>query len=169
MGLPFRGSFRRVPGICLSNGWCRRAGPRTGASVINCCWVSCNRFMWYGLSPNAKCVPRTQSSLGIIIRFGSYRTRWGKRKRFRCKGCGRTFCRNSGAVYHRLQHRRATFDKVAAMSVEGVNKSSIARAKQVAWNTVDRWLEKAAAACRRFNHQTILATRSPSFKMFLLE
>jgi len=41
------------------------------------------------------------------------------------------------------------------MSVEGVNKSSIARAKQVAWNTVDRWLEKAAAACRRFNHQTI--------------
>jgi IS1 family transposase len=41
------------------------------------------------------------------------------------------------------------------MSVEGLNKSSIARAKQVAWNTVDRWLEKAAAACRRFNHQTI--------------
>ena len=41
------------------------------------------------------------------------------------------------------------------MSVEGVNKSSIARAKQIAWNTVDRWLEKAAASCRRFNHQTI--------------
>ena len=37
----------------------------------------------------------------------------------------------------------------------GVNKSSIARAKQVAWNTVDRRLEKAATACCRFNHQTI--------------
>ena len=37
------------------------------------------------------------------------------------------------------------------LSVEGVNKSPIARVKQIAWNTVDRWLEKAAASCRRFN------------------
>lgn len=28
---------------------------------------------------------------------------------------------------YRLQHRRSTFDSIAAMSVEGVNKSSIAR------------------------------------------
>src|SRR5688572_23749492 len=55
----------------------------------------------------------------------------------------------------RLKHRRATFDEVAALSVEGVNKSSIARVKQPAWNTVDRWLEKAAAVCRRFNQQRI--------------
>ena len=66
----------------------------------------------------------------MIIRFGSYPTRWGRR----------TFCRNRGTVYHRLQHRRATFDEVAALSVEGVNKSAIARVKQIAWNTVDRWL-----------------------------
>ncbi len=52
-----------------------------------------------------------------------------------------------GTVYHRLQHRRATFDEVAALSVEGFNKSSIARVKQLAWNTVDRWLEKAAREC----------------------
>ena len=92
-----------------------------------------------------------------IIRYGFYRTRWGKRRRFRCKACGRTFCGNRGTVYHRLQHRRVTFeaDEVAALSVEGVNKSSIARVHQIAWNTVDRWLEKAAASCRRFNHQRI--------------
>jgi IS1 family transposase len=34
-----------------------------------------------------------------------------------------------------------------------VNKSAIARVQQIAWNTVDRWLEKAAACCRRFNHR----------------
>jgi len=39
--------------------------------------------------------------------------------------------------------------------VEGVNKSAIARVKRLAWNTVDRWLERAAAWCRRFNDQSI--------------
>ena len=105
--------------------------------------------------PNLTCPLRTNPSLGIIIRFGFYQTRWGKRRRFRCNSCGKTFCRNSGTVYYRLQHRRATFDEVAALSVEGVNKSAIARVQQIAWNTVDRWLEKAAASCRRFNHQRI--------------
>src|SRR5687767_10451099 len=101
--------------------------------------------------PNSHCVPPSDSSRRTIIRFGFYQTRWGKRRRFRCQICRRTFCKNQGTVYYRLQHRRATFDEVAALSVEGVNKSTIARAKRIAWNTVDRWLEKAAEFCRRFN------------------
>src|SRR5450759_1699091 len=105
--------------------------------------------------PDEKCRSRPTSSLAIIICFGFYQTRWGKRRRFRCKGCGRSFCRSSGTVYHRLQHRRAMFDQVAALSVDGVSKSAIARVQQIAWNTVDRWLEKAAAACRLFNHRRI--------------
>jgi hypothetical protein len=45
---------------------------------------------------------------------------------------------NTKTLYHRLQHRRATFDEVAAVGVEGLNKSAIARVKRIAWNTVDR-------------------------------
>src|SRR5579872_7214188 len=90
-----------------------------------------------------------------VIRHGFYQTRWGKRRRFRCNSCGRTFGRTSGTLYHRLQHRRSLMDEVAALSVEGVNKSAIARVKQIAWNTVDRWLERAAMFCRRFNQQRI--------------
>jgi IS1 family transposase len=41
------------------------------------------------------------------------------------------------------------------LSVEGTNKSAIARVKGIAWNTVHRWLERAAAWCRRFNDRTI--------------
>jgi hypothetical protein len=41
------------------------------------------------------------------------------------------------------------------LSVEGLNKSAIARVKGIAWNTVHRWLKKAAAWCRRFNDRTI--------------
>ena len=90
-----------------------------------------------------------------MIRYGFYQTKWGKHRRYRCQACGKTFCRNSGTLYHRLQHRRATFDEVAALSVEGLNKSANARVKQIAWNTVDRWLERAAGSCRRFNDQRI--------------
>ena len=36
-----------------------------------------------------------------------------------------------------------------------MNKSAIARVQQIAWNTVDRWLEKAAVLCRRFNDRRI--------------
>jgi DNA-directed RNA polymerase specialized sigma24 family protein len=48
-------------------------------------------------------------------------------------------------------NRRATFDEVAALSVEGLNQSAIARAKRISWNTVHRWLERAAGCCRRFS------------------
>jgi IS1 family transposase len=76
-------------------------------------------------------------------------------RRYRCQACGKTFCTNTGTPYHRLQHRRATFDEVAALSVEGLNKSAISRAKQIAWNTVDGWLERAADSCHRFNARRI--------------
>ena len=38
-----------------------------------------------------------------------------------------------------------------ALRVEGVSLSAIARVERLAWNTVARWLEKAAAVCRGFN------------------
>jgi len=104
---------------------------------------------------NPQCPLWGQASAATNIRYGFYQTKWEKRRRYRCQACGKTFCRNSGTLYHRLQHRRATFDKVAALSVEGLNKSAIARVKQIAWNTVDRWLEKAASACCRFNDGNI--------------
>ncbi len=43
------------------------------------------------------------------------------------------------------------FDRVAALSVEGMNKSAIARIERLSWNTVARWIERAAAAASRFN------------------
>ena len=53
------------------------------------------------------------------------------------------------------KHRRATFDVVIALRVEGVSISAISRIKGIAWNTAARWLEKAAQVCRRFNHRRI--------------
>jgi len=91
---------------------------------------------------------------GNIIRHGFYRTRCGKRRRYRCVGCGKTFSSTKGTPYYRLQHRRATFDAVVALRVEGVSIAAIARVQGNAWNTVARWLGTAAQVCRRFNRET---------------
>jgi transposase-like protein/IS1 family transposase len=105
--------------------------------------------------PNRECRVAGKTSSENIIGHGFYKTKWGRRRRYRCNACGKTFCSNSGTVYHRLQHRRATFDEVATLSVEGLNKSAIARVERIAWNTVDRWLHKAANSCRHFTDQKI--------------
>jgi hypothetical protein len=55
--------------------------------------------------------------------------------------------------YYRLQHRHSTFDEVASLSVEGLSKSAIARVKRIGWNTVHRWLERAAAWCCCFSNR----------------
>ncbi len=105
---------------------------------------------------NPACPLRGNVSSGNIVRHGFYRTRSGKRRRFRCVGCGKTFSSTKGTPYYRLQHRRATFDAVVALRVEGVSISAIARiCVGIAWNTVARWLERAAQVCRRFNHRRI--------------
>ena len=66
-----------------------------------------------------------------------------------------TFSSTKGTPYYRLQHRRATFDTVVALRVEGVSISAVARVEGIAWNTVARWLERAALSCRRFNSRRI--------------
>jgi transposase-like protein/IS1 family transposase len=105
--------------------------------------------------PNKECPLAQKTNSRNIIGHGFYKTKWGRRRRYRCGTCGKTFCSNSGTPYHRLQHRRTTFDEVAALSVEGLNKSAIARVKRIAWNTVDRWLQRAAESCRRFSNHKI--------------
>ena len=68
-----------------------------------------------------------------------------------CTTCGTTFGATTGTPYKRLQHFIRAFDRVAALSVEGMNKSATARIERLSWNTVARWLERAAATARRSN------------------
>ncbi len=114
--------------------------------------------------PNRNCHLSRKAGAGSIIRFGFYTTKSGKRCRFRCRTCGKTFCSNIGTPYYRLQHRRATFDDVAALSAEGLNKSAIAPVKRIAWNTAHRWLEKAAGLCRRFNDRNTTGFSVPELQ-----
>ena len=84
---------------------------------------------------NSRCLNPACPSYGTvgsrsIIHNGFYRTRSGKRRRYRCGECGKTFSSTKGTPYYRLQHRRATFDGVIALRVEGVSISAISRIKR---------------------------------------
>ena len=101
--------------------------------------------------PNPACSCHHQFRKGTIIRHSLYKTKQGKRRRYRCKVCGTTFCSTTGKAYYKLQKPRSTFDEVVMMSVNGVSKSAIARIKQLSWNTVAHWLEIASRFAFRFN------------------
>jgi transposase-like protein len=89
--------------------------------------------------PNPVCPVHGRVGAENIVGHGFYRTRSGKRRRYRCVTCGQTFSSTKGTPYYRLQHRRTRFDAVVALRVEGVSLSAIARVEGIAWNTVLAW------------------------------
>jgi len=90
-----------------------------------------------------------------IVLHGFLKLRRGRRRRYRCRSCGGTFVSSLGTPYHRLKCTRAQFDRVAALSVEGLSKSAIARIVRLSWNTVARWLERAAQAAEPFSARLV--------------
>ena len=102
----------RVWAVIQAPQYSRRQGPRTVKKP------SC-------LNPTCSLHGNVEATR--IIRYGFYRTTAGKRRRYRCVGCGQTFSTTKGTPYYRLQHRRATFDTVVTLRVEGVSLSAIAR------------------------------------------
>jgi len=105
--------------------------------------------------PNNECQLYGQSDRDNIILYSVFRLKHGTRRRYCCKTCGRTFCSTTGTVYHRIHKFRNTFDEVCTLSVEGLSKSAIARTKKLSWNTVARWLERAADIAKKFNEHRL--------------
>ncbi len=101
--------------------------------------------------PNKSCETYGKRGHSNIALHGYSKVKWGRRRRYRCTACNKTFGASSGTAYERLQHPKRKFDRVATLSVEGVSKSAIARIEGLCWNTVGRWLELAAAYARKFN------------------
>ena len=105
--------------------------------------------------PNPDCCFNGQLGKGNIIRHSFYTTTQGRRRRFRCKQCGQTFSSTHGTPYYRLHKPRSLFDEVVRMCVHGLAISTMARIKRIAWSTVARWLESAAAHAARFNDRML--------------
>ena len=80
-------------------------------------------------SPNSQCPQYGQLDKGNIVRQGFIRLKRGRRRRYRCTRCGKTFCSTVGTPYYRLQCTRKAFDEAALMGATGTSKSDIARIK----------------------------------------
>ncbi len=105
--------------------------------------------------PNSDCSLNGQVGKDNIIRHSFYITSQGRRRRYRCKQCGKTFSSTHGTPYYRLHKSRSLFDEVLHMCVQGLAISSMARIKRMAWGTVARWLESAAKYAARFNDRML--------------
>ncbi len=90
-----------------------------------------------------------------VVRHGFFKSKSGTRRRYRCTSCGRTFSSNTGTAYHGIQYSRESFDQVVLLSVEGLNRSAIARVCGKSWDTVARWLERACQSAATFNDKHI--------------
>ena len=77
-----------------------------------------------------------------IVGYGSFATKSGRRRRYRCTVCRGTLSTNTGTAYSRLRCTRREFDQVASLRVEGVSISATARVTGHSRNTVARWLER---------------------------
>ena len=105
--------------------------------------------------PRPECPSRGAGGASTLVRHGFFLAKGMRRRRWRCTSCGHTSSSNTGTAYHRIQRSRRTFDTVAALSVEGVSKSAIARVMELSWNTVARWQERASRTARRFNDEKL--------------
>ena len=88
-------------------------------------------------------------------RHSFYITTQGRRRRYRCNQCGRTFSSTHGTPYYRLHKPRSLFIEVVHLCVHGLAISAMARIKRMAWGTVARWLESAATCATRFNDRML--------------
>jgi transposase-like protein/IS1 family transposase len=80
------------------------------------------------------------------------KTKQGRRRRYRCESCDRSFGLNTKTVYEGIHGSRQEFDLACQLSVVGVDKSAFARALRRSWNTIDRWLKRATRAVKQFTH-----------------
>ena len=90
-----------------------------------------------------------------IVGHGSFATKSGRRRRYRCTSFGGTFSTNTGTAYSGLRCARLEFDQVASLRVEGVSISATARVTGHSRNTIARWLERASTAAERFNQRMV--------------
>ena len=90
-----------------------------------------------------------------IVGYGSFATKSGRRRRYRCTVCRGTLSTNTGTAYSGLRCTRREFEQVASLRVEGVSISATARVTGHSRNTIARWLERASTAATRFNYRML--------------
>jgi transposase-like protein len=89
------------------------------------------------LCPKNACRQRPSQGPTKVIGHGWFPVRHGRRRRYRCLGCGGTFSRRSDTAYYRLRCSRRGFDRVSHLAVEGMSRAAIARVEGIGWVLIE--------------------------------
>ena len=104
---------------------------------------------------NPDCQLHGQFDKGNITKHSFYKTKQGRRRRYVCKVCKKTFGSTKGTPYYRIQKSRSLFDKVATMAVEGIDISTTARIENLSPSTVAHWRETASESAKCFTDKNL--------------
>ena len=94
--------------------------------------------------PNRSCPDFARQRKGNIVRFGQYKSRCGKRKRYLCKSCQATFSERALTIFHRLHTDEDTVLRALAALGEYSSLRAVSRLFEVKLDTLRHWLGKAA-------------------------
>jgi len=76
-------------------------------------------------------------------------------KRYRCKGCGRTFTTTRGTAYYRVKKSHELFTWVIILLAYGCPVQAVVAAFQLDERTVWRWLRQSGKHCETVHEQLV--------------
>ena len=100
--------------------------------------------------PNESCIQGADNA-AKVPGHGSLGVWCGRRRRYRCRGCGSTLSTRTNTACFGLWCSSRVVECVAHLGVVGMSRSAIARVEGIDRHSVDRALTRAVALAERFN------------------
>jgi len=101
--------------------------------------------------PNKTCKLCGQTRKGNVIGNGTYRTKSGPVRKFKCKDCGTSFCARKNTAFFDLRSNDEKMLLALTMIVKGMSLRATAQVLDVHLDTVRAWLQRAAKHCEQVN------------------
>lgn len=106
---------------------------------------------WNQPCPNEECISHGQINQGNIISIGTYKTKSGKRRIFRCKTCYNTFSETRDTAFFDLKTEEEKVMMALKMILVKVDITGIAFVLDVKEDTILFWLDRAYKKANEIN------------------
>lgn len=102
--------------------------------------------------PNPTCSLYGKTAKGNIVSNGTIQTKQGgRRRKFLCKVCGRSFCSRTGTIFYDLRTPEEKVLLALKLLVKGMPLRGVAEVLDVKLDTVRHWLKVAADHSEKVN------------------
>lgn len=103
--------------------------------------------------PNWDCPARGKTGAGNLVSHGK------KRKRYKCKTCGKTFSVHRGTMLEGLRKEEELIVQVVTLLAYGCPRQAIVHAFELDERTVARWQERAGQQCQRVHKDQVMQAK----------